>query len=673
METNDRRWSTEIQVHYPLITEVALSPDGRWVVYGVREPLMTENRSVFITHLYLASASGGEPIQLTSGAHHNHTARWSPDGNHLAFLSNRGDASGEGKANIYVMRLAGGEPWPLTAYTETAVTDVVWAPDGQYLTFLMPEPPTEEKQRARKAKADPLIWGEDFDFQHVYNVPFAVAPRDLPEAIQVTQGPFHVVKLAWMPGGERLVLVHRPTPEEEAWTESVLALLSFMPDRIRNLPADETALEELATLAEWSPTPIPSPDGRWIACLTGMQPPRWGGANRVVLYAADGGEMRPLMETPDGQCWPIGWGAEGRAVYVAEQCGIDTHIWALSAADQTGRAVLTTPTYKGSLHTADRGRIAFVAETFLSPNALYLWDSASGDVQQVAAPSMPDDWPAAPVPDIEVLRWTSPVPLKDTMAQEGAPEIEGIVFYPPDRPPGQVCPLVVDVHGGPAGVFQRRFLGGLDRYCNIPALAELGIAVLRVNPRGSSGYGRTFRFANYKDWGRGDFADILAGVDLLVKQGQVDAERLGIMGWSYGGYMTSWAITQTDRFDAACVGAGVTNLMSFTGTADIPGFLPDYFGAEFWEDLDTYRSHSALFNVRGVTTPTLIQHGESDVRVPLSQGRELYTALKRQGVPVRMVIYPRQGHSVNEPRLRSDVRQRPVAWFARWLLDEVLV
>jgi dipeptidyl aminopeptidase/acylaminoacyl peptidase len=158
-------------------------------------------------------------------------------------------------------------------------------------------------------------------------------------------------------------------------------------------------------------------------------------------------------------------------------------------------------------------------------------------------------------------------------------------------------------------------------------------------------------------------------VDHLIERGISDPERLGIMGWSYGGYMTSWTITQTSRFKAASVGAGVTNLMSFNGTTDIPGFLPDYFEAEFWDDPTVYQEHSAMFQVKGVTMPTLIQHGEEDKRVPLSQGKELYNALKRQGVEVEMVIYPRQEHGPSEPRLIMDVMQRNLDWFDRWIME----
>jgi len=195
-----------------------------------------------------------------------------------------------------------------------------------------------------------------------------------------------------------------------------------------------------------------------------------------------------------------------------------------------------------------------------------------------------------------------------------------------------------------------------------------GYAVLRANIRGSSGYGFDFRNANFRDWGGADYQDLLAGVDQLVSKGIADPDRLGIMGWSYGGFMTSWAVTQTKRFKAASVGAGVTNLMSFTGTADIPGFLPDYFGGELWDVFEVWRAHSAMFQVKGVSTPTLIQHGDADLRVPISQGYEFYNALKRQGVVTKMVVYPRQPHGLQEPKLILDAMNRNLEWFDEWVM-----
>jgi dipeptidyl aminopeptidase/acylaminoacyl peptidase len=242
-----------------------------------------------------------------------------------------------------------------------------------------------------------------------------------------------------------------------------------------------------------------------------------------------------------------------------------------------------------------------------------------------------------------------------------------LLTYPVGYASGQRVPLLVVVHGGPTGVFTQSFIGAASPY-PVAVFASRGYAVLRVNPRGSSGYGRDFRYANYRDWGGGDYRDIMSGVDHVIGLGIADSTRLGIMGWSYGGYMTSWVITQSKRFKAASVGAGVTNLMSFTGTADIPGFIPDYMGGEYWDNLDTWRTRSAMFNIKGVTTPTLIQHGERDLRVPISQGYELYNALKRQNVPVKMVVYPRQPHGIQEPKLVLDAMQRNIDWFDRWIL-----
>jgi dipeptidyl aminopeptidase/acylaminoacyl peptidase len=266
------------------------------------------------------------------------------------------------------------------------------------------------------------------------------------------------------------------------------------------------------------------------------------------------------------------------------------------------------------------------------------------------------DLPDIPIGRTEVVRWTSTDGL----------EIEGLLTYPVNYPEGARVPLLVVVHGGPTGVFTQRFIANRGAYPLAP-FAERGFAILRCNVRGSSGYGRDFRYANYGDWGGGDYRDIMSGIDAMIDRGVADAEQLGVMGWSYGGYMTSWVITQTHRFKAASVGAGVTNLMSFTGTADIQGFIPDYFGGEYWDVFDNWRTHSAMFNVKGVTTPTLIQHGEKDARVPVTQGYEFYHALKRQGVEVKMVVYPRQPHGIQEPRLQLDAMRRNLEWFERWV------
>jgi dipeptidyl aminopeptidase/acylaminoacyl peptidase len=261
-----------------------------------------------------------------------------------------------------------------------------------------------------------------------------------------------------------------------------------------------------------------------------------------------------------------------------------------------------------------------------------------------------------PVGETEVIKWKS----------SDGQDIEGLLTYPVNYKAGTRVPLLLVIHGGPAGVFSQTYLAGRGVY-PIASFASRGYAVLRPNPRGSSGYGQKFRFANIKDWGGGDYQDLMTGVDHVIGMGVADPERLGVMGWSYGGFMTSWVITQTKRFKAASVGAAVTNLMSFIGTADIPSFIPDYFGGQPWENLEIYRTHSAMFNAKGVTTPTLIQHGEADERVPISQGYEFYNALKVQNVPVRMITFPRMPHGLNEPKMVLKSKQTNLEWFDKYL------
>jgi dipeptidyl aminopeptidase/acylaminoacyl peptidase len=261
-----------------------------------------------------------------------------------------------------------------------------------------------------------------------------------------------------------------------------------------------------------------------------------------------------------------------------------------------------------------------------------------------------------PVGKTEVIKWKS---------KDGR-EIEGLLTYPVGYKAGTKVPLILNIHGGPAGVFQQSYIGSRGVY-PLATFAARGYAILRANPRGSSGYGTEFRRANIKDWGGMDYQDLMTGVDKVIEMGVADTNRLGVMGWSYGGYMTSWIITQTHRFKAASAGAPVTNLMSFNGTADIPAFVPDYFGGQSWEIPEVYAKHSAMFNIKGAVTPTLIEQGDADVRVPISQGYELYNALKQQGVPTRMLVLPRQPHGPIEPKMQLAAMQANLDWFEKYL------
>ena len=292
-----------------------------------------------------------------------------------------------------------------------------------------------------------------------------------------------------------------------------------------------------------------------------------------------------------------------------------------------------------------------------APEAYLAGTGAGGKPVKLSAVNA-GPWP--PLGQTKTVAWKS----------DGEWTIEGRVVFPVGYERGRRYPLVLLIHGGPMGVFTDNFLGGGHSYGTlypVAAFAQRGYVVLMPNPRGSSGYGRKFRFANYGDWGGGDYRDIMAGVDYLIAEGIADPEHMAVMGWSYGGYMTSWIIGQTVRFKAAVAGAAVTNLWSFTGTADIPGFLPDYFSGEPWDSFEPYRKHSPMTYVGNAKTPTLILHGESDDRVPITQSYELYSALKRRGVATQMVAYPRQPHGPTEPKFVIDIAKRHLDWVEKYL------
>jgi dipeptidyl aminopeptidase/acylaminoacyl peptidase len=440
------------------------------------------------------------------------------------------------------------------------------------------------------------------------------------------------------------VFSHSPTPKADDWRQADLSLVEVASGTARLL-ADSRAAEA---------DPAFSPDGRWIAYTASDVPPTWAGASGLQIVAVDGATRRALAPSYDGRPNVLGWSADGRRIFVSETYRTVSRVWAIPA--EGGQLQGITPVdlmVESPALNAARTHFGFTSQTAEQPVEAFIGavdPFAPVQVSRVQNPAK------VTLGRTEAVEWKSP----------DGKSIEGLLTYPAGYQAGTRVPLLVIVHGGPAGVFLRTFTGNPSPYL-VAAFASRGYALLRCNVRGSSGYGRDFRYANRSDWGGGDYRDILSGLDHLISKGIADPERLGVMGWSYGGYMTSWVITQTKRFKAASVGAGVTNLMSFTGTADIPSFVPDYFEGEYWDVFDRWRTHSAMFNVKGVSTPTLIQHGDADVRVPISQGFEFYNALKRQNVPVTMVVYPRQPHGIQEPKMMLDAMQRNLDWFDRWI------
>jgi len=644
-QDEDPGWTPELALQVKRISNVRVSPDGTRVLYEVSVPRMEEETSEWVAHIHVADADGRNTYQLTRGEKSCSGGRWSSDGKWIAFTSSRGSE----KSNIFRINVRGGEAEQLTD-VKGGISGFQWSPDAAHIAFVMTDPPTEDEETEEKEKRDARTVDEDLKMARLHIMPVEQNEEGERPTRLLTEGNFHVsggfsgATFDFAPDGTAIVFTHTPTPKRDDWPKADISIVEVSSASVR--PLVSTGAAEASAVF--------SPDGQSIAYSATDDPPTWARTGRVHVIAREGGEPRPLATTFDERPRILGWNADGTNVLVWETHETRYRIYALSISGGDVQTINTGDRFiTGATLDRTGTHLGFTSEAPARPAEAFV--SNVNDFSPVQVSDV-QDLPDLALGRTEAITWKSSDGL----------EIEGLLTYPTGYEPGNRVPLLVIVHGGPTGVFQQRFIANRSAY-PIAAFASRGYAVLRCNPRGSGGYGKAFRYANYDDWGFGDYQDIMAGVDHVIDMGVADADRMGIMGWSYGGYMTSWVITQTDRFKVASVGAGVTNLMSFNGTADIPGFVPDYFHGESWENLDAYIKHSAMFNVKGVTTPTLIQHGEKDARVPISQGYELYNALKRQNVQTKMIVYPRQPHGIREPKLALQAMRHNLEWFDTYL------
>jgi dipeptidyl aminopeptidase/acylaminoacyl peptidase len=629
-------WTPELSMQVKRVGSVVPSPDGQWVVYQVGTAVMEGETSEWRTHIHLARADGSASRQLTQGEQSATAPVWSPDGRWILFTSAR-----SGTRNVWRIPVDGGEARQVSD-VEGSVGAFSLSPDGASLAFTMTDPPSEDEKRRQKEKDDARVIDADLKMVRLYVM--ATESGDGERGGRaVTPGDYSVADFDWAPDGRTLVFAHAPTARaDDNYTLGDLALVAVESGRVT----------PLAVSGARESSPRYSRDGAWIAFARSDDPVTWAFRSRVHLIRPDGTGERALHDTFDEQPDIVGWSANGSSILVSETRGTLSTLSALPVDGGLPRDLSPDDVMvSGVTLNASGTHVGFVSQTPSTPPEAFVSRAAALVPVQV---SHAQTVPRADVGRTEVVRWTS---------ADRTP-VEGLLTYPVGYREGRRVPLLVVVHGGPTGVFTQSFIGTGGSY-PIAAFTAQGFAVLRPNPRGSSGYGRAFRYANYGDWGGGDYQDIMTGVDAMVERGLADPDRLGVMGWSYGGYMTSWIVSQTDRFKAASVGAGIPNLMSFTGTADVPGFVPDYFGGDYWDEPEAWQKHSALFNIGGATTPTLIQHGEADERVPVSQAYELRNALARQGVEVSMVVYPRQPHGIQEPKLLLDAMRRNLNWFSR--------
>jgi len=635
----DQHWCPGDTLAIKRITSTDISPDGKRLVFTVNQVVMTPEKNGFLAQIHLVEPDGEPPRQLTNGETSSFAAQWSPDGRSIAFLS---------RNNIWLMSLPSGNTSQVTE-VPTGVSSFKCSPDGSMIAFT-----AADNAGPAGEKDGPRIVGQGVKNQRLYLVSLAEISSGTSRGQPLTGSELNVGApevpgaYAWSPDGKIIVFSHSRSPQPNDFPSTRTSRLNLADGSIQPLGPDNAVVFD----------PSLSPDGQWVACKV-YDDPVWEWSSVVYLYPIEGGPGRSLADTHDRRPDLLGWSADGKLIYFLEAHGTRQRLCALPV-DGSPPVVLSEP--EGCIENARlncTGRtLGFTLQTTTEPVEAFL--TSLEKVEPVQMSHLNAEFRQIPVGRTEVIRWRSVDGL----------EIEGLLTYPVGYETGRRYPLLVSVHGGPPLAWQQFFIGMQSFYGPIAAFSTRGYAILRCNYRGSTAYGKAFRRANYRDGGGKDVQDLLTGVDHVIGLGIADPDRLGITGWSYGGYLTAAALTQTDRFKAAVIGAGMTNLVSYALGNDSPDYLPTHFGGEVWEVADLLLERSPITHADRVTTPTLLLHGEHDQRVPIWQGYEFHNALKRLGIPTQMVVYPRTGHVPSEPKLLLEVMERILAWMELYLAQE---
>jgi dipeptidyl aminopeptidase/acylaminoacyl peptidase len=615
--------------------DASASPNGRYVAFVVWEYVGDEQKQR--GRIWIARTDECQPRPLTKGPIADTCPRWSPDSQQLAFISREKGEDGKGKSQIYVIT-APSDEGKLLCTIPNGVSNLAWAPDGRCIAFTSLE--------GKEPQTDPLVitparhkrlWTIRLD---------SVIPEP------VTPDGCTIWEYAWSPNSRQLAVYFTIGPDETDWYRGQIGIALVDGGAIRQV----THLTRQASSLTWSP------DGTQLAYISGEWSDRGLVGGDVFVLTLATGAVRNI--TPDigfSPSW-IGWFPDGQQFLYAGWSGVTDQIGFMDA--NTGATivlfddfVIGDPPQPRLSPTPDMYRFAVTHSTPQCPPEVWYVDLV--DVE-----SEPRDIRWRPLSRLNsIAEETLAISPNQRISYESVDgwRIDGL-FTPPltrksDGPP----PLVVLVHGGPSAAWTDSF-SALTQL-----LAAAGYAVLRENFRGSLGRGVAFADAVIGDMGGKEFQDIMSGVDYLVKRGMVDGNRLAIMGGSYGGFMTAWAVTQTTRFKAAVVSAGVTDFHSFHAQSNIPDWDMRFIGASPLERPDLYRQRSAITFAGRVKTPTLIIHGEKDESVPVNQAYAFYRALRERAVPTELVVYPREGHSIRERDHLRDYVERVLRWFEKYV------
>jgi len=630
------------------VRDPQISPDGAWVAYTVATLDLEKDKGE--TALWAAPTGGGEPWRMTAPGYSASRPRWSPDGKRLAFLSSRSSGGDEAKTQVWAFDLRGGDAQPLSAVNQ-GVDAYKWSPEGGRLLLSITDPKPEDLlEAAEKAKKKPephvidrLQFKRDYagylDRRRTHLYVLDLADKAL---TQITSGDYDDSQGAWSPDGKLVTFVSNRTAEPDGNENSDLWIVAAS-----NTDQGKT-LRRVTANPGSDHSPAWSPDGKTLAYVTGRAPElMWYAIQQLALVGIDGGESRLLAPDLDRNVGTPRFTPDGKSVLFSLED---------SGAQHLARVALKT----GSIDRPVAGDRALRGYS----------QNKAGDLAVLSSePHLPAEVFVVTGGELSQLTDTNRA-LLDQLAlgrvenihfesSDGTP-LEGFVTFPPGYDSHLTYPGVLWIHGGPTSQYDFSFNNESQLF------AANGYVVIRVNPRGSTGYGEDFAKAIFADWGNVDYQDVMAGIDHALEQGWVQADKLGVGGWSYGGILTNYVITQTDRFAAAISGASEVLMISNYGHDHYQLAWEQELGLP-WENREVWEKLSPFNKVENIVTPTLILCGALDWNVPVNNSEQLYQALKRLGRETKLIVYPGEHHGINKPTFRKDRWQRYLGWFDQYL------
>jgi dipeptidyl aminopeptidase/acylaminoacyl peptidase len=636
-------WSQPVTPVEPALAEIAatrwfqqsaISPDGSHVAYV--EALTAPGKSA----IYISASA---PVRITAGegkaACDEESIAWSPDSKQIAFLS---DCAKADQFEVYIAPAAGGPARQVTHLTGL-LANPHWSPDGKRIAILF-----TENLPHRAGPLDPVPPDSGVMESKIYEQRLAVVDIAAASSHQISPANMYIYEYDWSPDGRSFAVSAAQGMGDNNWWIAQIYTLSATGGELK--PVYKPGVEQQIAEPQWSH------DGKSILFIGGMMSDEGStGGELYQVSSAGGGQARSLTPGINSSVADFSWPKDSKYLYFSE------HYDGGSAVSQIDPASGETERmWQGdeTIFTMDGGGVALSDDGKKSTVVRNSWDKApevwAGPVGRWSKLTHANEDRLPLWGEAKSLHWASQGDPSDGF------RVQGWLIYPKPYDPSRKYPMVVSIHGGPASSMKPAWpRPGF----NATLLSQQGYFVLLPNPRGSYGQGEKFTVANVKDFGGGDLRDVLAGVDEAVRTAPIDNNRVGVTGWSYGGFMTMWTVTQTNRFRAAVAGAGIANWKSYYGENSIDQWMLPYFGATVYDDPAVYAKSAPIEYIKNVKTPTLVVVGDRDGECPAPQSYEFWHALRDLGVKTEMVIYPNEGHRFHTPAHQKDVLVRMIAWF----------